>query len=58
MTLGTWEEVKAVTQAFGIEALKDALLNAQAGVFDVRSWAYWHAVFDLPEAPMPRRSLK
>ena len=58
MTLGTWDEVKRVKQIFGIAALKDVLVSAQAGVFDARSWAYWHAVFGLAEVPLPQRSLK
>lgn len=57
MTLGTWEEVQLVRKAFGWDAFKDALLNAPAGVFDGRSWAYWRVVFNLPEAELPRRSL-
>ena len=58
MTLGTWEEVRLVENAFGWDALKDTLLAAPAGVFDGRSWAYWRAVFGLPETELPRRSLK
>ena len=57
MTLGTWEEVQMVKNAFGWDAFKDALVNAPAGVFDGRSWAYWRAFFHLPEAGLPRRSL-
>lgn len=57
MTLGTWDEVQSVKNAFGWDAFRDALLNAPPGVFDGRSWAYWHAFFGLPEAEMPRRSL-
>src|SRR2546423_12333668 len=57
MTLGTWEEVHVVKDKFGWEAFRDALLNAPAGVFDARSWGYWHAFFGLPEAEMPRRSV-
>ena len=57
MTLGTWQEVQLVKEAFGWDAYKDALLNVPAGVFDGRSWAYWRAVFGLPEAELPRRSL-
>jgi energy-converting hydrogenase Eha subunit A len=57
MTLGTWDEVKQVEKAFGVDAYRDALVNAPAGVFDARSWAYWHVVFGLPEAALPRRSL-
>lgn len=58
MTLGTWEEVQVVKEAFGWEAFRDALLNAPAGVLDGRSWVYWRSVFGLPEAELPRRSLK
>lgn len=57
MTLGTWQEVQLVKNSFGWDAFKDALTNAQAGVFDRRSWAYWRAFFGLPEVEMPRRSL-
>ena len=57
MTLGTWQEVQQVKEAFGWDAFKDALLNAQAGIFDPRSWAYWQAFLGLPEAEMPRRNL-
>lgn len=57
MTLGTWREVQQVKDAFGWDAFKDALLNAPAGVFDARSWAYWRNFLGLPEAEMPRRSL-
>jgi hypothetical protein len=57
MTLGTWQEVQLVKHAFGWEAFQDALLHAPAGVFDPRSWAYWHVFFGLSEAEAPRRSL-
>jgi len=57
MTLGTWQEVQLVKAELGWDAFKDALLHAPAGVFDGRSWAYWHAVFRLPEGELPRRSL-
>jgi len=56
MTLGTWQEAQLIRDAFGWNALKDALLNTQPGVFDGPSWAYWRAVFHLPEAELPRRS--
>jgi len=58
MTLGTWEEVKLVEREFGADALRDALVNAPAGVFDGRSWVYWRGVFGLGEAELPLRSLK
>ena len=35
-----------------------ALHNAPPGVFDPRSWAYWHTVLNLlPVPPLPKRLL-
>lgn len=48
MTLGTWHEGQLVKECFGWDVFKDALIHAPVGVFDRRSWAYWHAFFDLP----------
>ncbi len=37
----------------GDEALRDALRNAWPGIFDPRSWSYWHTVLGmLPVPPM------
>ena len=58
MSLGTWEHVQAAKQQLGLERFRDALVNAQAGWFDPRSWALWHQAFGLPVGPMPKRSLK
>ena len=56
MTLGTWDEVLAVRRELGDELLKSALRDAPAGVFDARSWNYWHLVFDMtPVPPLPKR---
>ncbi len=57
MTLGTWEDVQAVRSAFGWEAFREALDQAEPGVFDARSWAYWHAVFKRAAPPLPPRVL-
>ncbi len=57
MTLGTWEDVQAVRNAFGWEVFREALDQAEPGVFDARSWAYWHAVFQRAEPPLPPRVL-
>ena len=56
MTLGTWQDVQTVRRAYGEEALREALLHAEPGVFDPRSWAYWHGVFGLAERPLPLRT--
>lgn len=57
MSLGTWEQLQEVKRKFGWENFQDALLNAEAGWFDPRSWALWHHAFGLPIKPMPKRSL-
>ena len=44
MTLGTWEDVRRVLTA------------PPPGVFDRRSWAYWHERFGIrPIPPLPGR---
>ena len=58
MTLGSWQEVEAVRGAFGEEALRDALIHAEPGVFDAKSWSYWHLIFGLPKPALPGGSLK
>lgn len=58
MTLGTWEDVQFVQGVYGKESFKEALLNAEPGVFDIKSWTYWHAVFGLAEGPLPKRTFK
>ena len=58
MVLGTWEDVKATQQVYGEGAFREALRDAPPGIFDVRSWSYWHHVFGmLPVPALPRRKL-
>lgn len=58
LTYGTHDDVKALRRQVGDAELREAIDNAPAGVFDARSWAYWHLVLGRPDAPpMPRRSL-
>lgn len=58
MTLGTWKDIQLVRREFGENAMREALADAEPGIFDRRSWAYWHAVFGMPERELPKRSLK
>ena len=55
MTLGTWNDVRAVQRILGKNAFREVLQNPPAGVFDPRSWSYWHVVFGLSVPPMPQR---
>jgi hypothetical protein len=58
LTYGMHEDVKAVRQAVGDDAMREALDNAPAGIFDGRSWAYWHLILygreDAPPLPVRR----
>jgi hypothetical protein len=58
MTLGNLRQWHLGMRVFGMDAFKDALQNAPAGVFDRRSWGYWRGVFGLPAAELPVRSLR
>lgn len=56
MTLGTWEDLRAARALLGEDAFRRVLDNPPPGVFDARSWAYWHAVFERdPVPPLPKR---
>ena len=38
--------------------LREALAQAPPGVFDARSWSYWHLMLDpSPAPPLPQRKL-
>ncbi len=56
MIYGLPEDVVAVRDAYGDEAFRNTLRNAWPGIFDPRSWFYWHTVLDmLPVPPLPVR---
>ena len=58
MTFGDWEDMQYVRSVYGDDALDAVLENAPPGVFDQRSWNYWHLVLRRsPVPPMPRRRL-
>jgi hypothetical protein len=58
MTYGNWEDMQLVRSIWGVDALRAVLRNAPPGVFDRRSWSYWHARFGIAPVPsLPRRRL-
>lgn len=58
MTLANWVDVKHIERTYGEEALRAALRHATPGVFDQRSWHYWHRRLGLgPAGPLPARHL-
>ncbi len=53
MIYGSAEDTATVRRAYGDEAFRDTLRNAWPGIFDPRSWSYWHTVLGmLPVPPM------
>jgi hypothetical protein len=58
MTYGTIEDIATTQRYFPESAFFEVLSNPPAGVFDQRSWAYWHVRFGLEAAlPLPKRKL-
>lgn len=57
MTYGTIEDLAVVRRHFPESAFREVLANPPAGVFDPRSWAYWHVRFGLEAPELPTRNL-
>lgn len=58
MTLGTVEDLAIARESFSVTAFREALAHPPAGVFDPRSWTYWHLVLRLGDpGELPRRRL-
>jgi hypothetical protein len=59
MTLGSFADANTVERIYGIEVLRAALRSASPGIFDIRSWHYWHHRLGLGDAgPLPTRRLE
>lgn len=56
LTYGAIADVTALRRQLDDDALREALRRAPPGIFDPRSWAYWHLMLDLGEPPpLPER---
>ncbi len=56
MVYGTPEDVVLVKQYFSNTDFLEVLKAPPVGVFDARSWAYWHLMLDkYPPPPLPTR---
>ena len=56
MTLGTWNDIQEVRRVLGESWFARVLDQPPPGVFDARSWNYWHRVLkNAPPPPLPRR---
>ena len=58
MVYGTIQDLAVARRHFPESAFRAVLTQPPPGLFDPRSWAYWHAVFGLdPARELPRREL-
>ena len=57
MVYGLWQDAAVIRRRFASHELLDALRHAPAGLFDVRSWHYWHHVLRRPVPPRPSRQI-
>jgi hypothetical protein len=56
MTYGMIDDLKVVRSSFSDDDFKEALRRAHPGIFDARSWAYWHLILgEQPVPPLPTR---
>jgi hypothetical protein len=61
MSIGTWEDIRRLENAYSPEELRDVMLRAQPGWISERSWELWRGRLRaagagiVPETP-PRRS--
>jgi len=60
MNIGDYADVQALVAQVGEDVLRDVLMQAEAGQFNDRSWAYWHyrlgmaAIDQVPAIPSRR----
>lgn len=61
MNIGDYDDAQALVQALGDDMLREVLRGAEAGMFDARSWTYWHYRLHLAAPgqvpPLPTRRL-
>jgi hypothetical protein len=59
MTFGLWRDVTYVSGMFGDDAMRRALMQVPAGVFDPPSWHYWHYRLGFDRVPgLPKREFR
>lgn len=58
MVFGTWEDILYAMQEFGVGAFVKVLDNPPCGLFDAKSWNFWHKKFGIiPVPPLPPQAV-
>lgn len=59
MVWGTWEDVAVARRHWSDHEFRAVLKAPPPGLFDARSWAYWHYKLGMSAVPpMPNRKLE
>jgi hypothetical protein len=59
MTYGSHNDMVVIREQLSDNDLREAIAQAPPGIFDPRSWSYWHLKLGrYPAPPMPTRSLR
>lgn len=57
MTFGDWDDVALTLRLLGDSAFQQVLQDPPPGVFDIKSWTFWHCHYNKPIPPLPVRRL-
>lgn len=57
MTYGNWDEVCLVAKWLGEDAFQRVLAAPPPGVFDSKSWVFWHHRYHLEVPALPARQV-
>jgi hypothetical protein len=58
MTYGSEEDIFIAYKYYTQKDFKESLLKAIPGIFDVKSWNYWHIILDMTSTPpLPHRDI-
>jgi hypothetical protein len=55
MVFGDWADTTLTWKLLGEPLFRQVLADAPPGVFDPKSWTYWHHHFHLEVTPLPKR---
>ena len=57
MTYGDWTDVQTTLRSLGEAAFCQTLESPPPGVFDIKSWTFWHVRYHREVPPLPTRHL-
>ncbi len=55
MVFGDWSDTTLTWRLLSPSLFRQVLAQAPPGVFDPKSWAFWHHYFQITTPPLPKR---